>query len=200
MAKSEHNFLGLALGIPGRPDPARVLLAALPLLALTACGAPAPPPTAVTPPPLAVPQPPAPKPPAPEPTTAATPVPGLTPLPTPAAVVGGIGQGRLDPFAPVASAGSTATDANGRPISTVKPVAQLPAGFSFTGVVSSRGTAQALVQVSGQTGPLCVGPRGFCPGAGQAPLLPPGWIVTTIDVNNGRLSLRQGKDRVNLTL
>ncbi len=196
MAKAEHNFFpGPALGIPGLPDAARRLLAALPLLALTACGAPPAPPTAVTPPPVVVP-----KPPTPEPTAALAPVAGLTPLPTPAEVVGGIGQGRLDPFAPVASAASSATDANGRPIPRAKPAAQLPAGFSFTGVVSSRGTAQALVQVSGQTGPVCVGARGFCPGAGLAPLLPPGWIVTSIDVNNGRLSLRQGTDRVNLTL
>lgn len=196
MAKAEHNIvLGTALGMPGLPHPARVLLAALPLLALTACGAPPAPPTAVTPPPVV-----APKPPTPEPTAALAPVPGLTPLPTPAEVVGGIGQGRLDPFAPVVSAASTSTDANGQPIAKAKPMAQLPAGFSFTGVVSSRGTAQALVQVSGQTGPICVGVRGFCPGAGLAPLLPPGWIVTSIDVNNGRLSLRQGTDRVNLTL
>ncbi|MCP9851076.1 hypothetical protein KBY88_14860 [Cyanobium sp. Morenito 9A2] len=127
-------------------------------------------------------------------------MPGLTPLPTPAQVVGGLGQGRLDPFAPVVSATTTAVDANGRPIPKSRPTAQLPAGFSFTGVVSSRGTAQALVQVSGQTGPLCVGPRGFCPGAGLAPLLPPGWIVTAIHVGNGQLSLRQGKDRFTLTL
>lgn len=197
MAKAEHTTLrSTAPVIPAIPGPALGLFAALPLLALTACGGGAPPPTAVTPPPLVVP-----KPPAPEVTAPPAPVAGLTPLPTPAQVVGGIGQGRLDPFAPVASASASgATDANGRPIPRVKPVAQLPAGFSFTGVVSSRGTAQALVQVDGQTGPVCVGARGFCPGAGVAALLPPGWTVTSIDVNNGRLSLRQGSDRLTLTL
>jgi hypothetical protein len=135
---------------------------------------------------------------APEP-EAPAPIAGLTPLPSPAEVVGGLPQGRIDPFAPVASA-SGATVASGKPNSSAKAPLQLPEGFSFSGVVSSQGNAQALVQVAGQTGPLCVGPRGFCPGSGIAPLLPAGWTVTSINVGNGLLGLRQGGQSLTLAL
>lgn len=184
----------------GSRSPVRAALGlavAVPALALASCGGgpPPAPPTATAPPPPPAAQPPA----APEPPPPA-PIAGLTPLPTPTAVVGGLPQGRIDPFAPVASAASGATDASGRPLPAVKPPLQPPPGFSFSGVVSSRGRAQALVQLAGQTGPICVGTRGFCPGSGIAPLLPAGWSVTRIDVASGLLSLRQGKQSLTLAL
>ena len=131
---------------------------------------------------------------------------GFTPLPSPQQVVGPLVNGRRDdPFAPLPSpqAGS--------------PTATLPEGFLFTGVIKSGGLTQAVVYLGGSsktisesvsdnvsaklfavnsgqpTTTLCVGSRGICPGAyPNAPLLPPGWSVTGIDLRQGVLSLRQG--------
>lgn len=197
MAKTDSNPSNRALGpTPAQGLKALRLLAFLALGGLASCGGSPPPPTATAPPPAAPPVAPAPV--VPEPETPG-PIAGLTPLPSPAQVVNGLPQGRIDPFAPVASASAT-TDASGKSNPNAKPPLQLPEGFSFSGVVSTRGKAQALVQVGGQTGPLCVGPRGFCPGSGIAPLLPAGWTVTSINVGNGLLSLRQGGQSVTLTL
>jgi hypothetical protein len=66
---------------------------------------------------------------------------------------------------------------------------QLPSGFRLTGMIQSGGQSQALVELGTQAGPLCVGQRGFCPGAGAPPLLPPGWTVASIDVARGQLVL-----------
>jgi hypothetical protein len=122
----------------------------------------------------------------------AEPVPssGFTALSSPQQVVGSIPVGRADPFAPVAPAAVAAGQA---------PV-PLPEGFRFSGVIRSGGQVQALVQVGGQSGPLCLGPRGACGGSGQAPLLPPAWTVSGIDATQGRLTLRQGRQQRVLTL
>ncbi len=118
---------------------------------------------------------------------------GFTPLPTPQQVVAPLVTGRPDPFAPLASVPQAA--AAGTPAA-----ADLPEGLRFTGVIRSGGHAQALIQLKDQSGPVCVGPRGYCPGAGLPALLPPGWSVTGIDVQNGRLALRQGSQRRILSL
>lgn len=187
MAKPDSNPAIPTLGsTPAQGPRALRLLALLPLMALASCTAP-PPPTVSVPAP-------------PPPTVSDAPVAvGLTPLPTPAQVVNGLPQGRIDPFAPVASAAAT-TDGSGKPRATTKAPLQPPEGFSFSGVLSIHGKAQALVQVAGQTGPLCVGPRGFCLGSGIAPLLPSGWTVTSINVANGLLSLSQGGQSLTLSL
>jgi hypothetical protein len=52
-------------------------------------------------------------------------------------------------------------------------------------VISVRGTPQAIVQYGAESGSLFVGDRG---GPGT-PLLPRGWSVAAIDVQNGRLTL-----------
>ena len=175
----------------------RALAVAALMLALTACGgegdgaasggAPAPvggADAAAVAPPAAVPKSPAPL---------VTPA-GLTPLPSPQQVVGPVSSGRADPFAPLPALQAGPKTPN------------LPAGFRFTGVIQTRGLAQAIVQLgdSGAAAPaagsggqtsatLCIGPRGQCPGAGQDDYrLPPGWSVTGIDVRHGVLSLRQG--------
>ncbi|MCP9792606.1 hypothetical protein KBZ16_12255 [Vulcanococcus limneticus Candia 3B3] len=57
-----------------------------------------------------------------------------------------------------------------------------------------------MVELDGQAGPVCLGARGFCPDSGTPPMLPPGWTVAAIDVQNGLLSLRQGKQRFTLSL
>ena len=113
---------------------------------------------------------------------------GFTPLPTPQQVVAPLATGRPDPFAPLA------------PARQALAAAELPEGLRFTGVIRSGGHAQALIQLKDQSGPVCVGPRGYCPGAGLPALLPLGWSVTSIDVQNGRLDLRQGSQRRILSL
>lgn len=113
---------------------------------------------------------------------------GLTPLPSANQVLTSLAIGRQDPFAPepVALAPAAASAAAPSPPS-------LPEGFRLSGVLRIGATPQALVQVGDQSGPLCIGPRGRCANTGQAEgLLPEGWTVAAIDVDQGRLTLRQG--------
>ena len=147
---------------------------------LTACGGSPPADTGVTPLPR-------PKPVPPE-AAALLPVPpstGLTPLPTAQQVIKAVPMGRPDPFAPP-------------PVAAAKgpAVINLPAGFRFTGVIVTGGQAQALVQLGGLSGSLRVGDRG---GRGTD-LLPAGWSVARIDVQNGVLTLRQGQRNVQVEL
>jgi len=107
---------------------------------------------------------------------------GFTPLLTPQQVVAALPTGRFDPFAPlVQPAGKTA------PASAAE--------LRFTGVIRGAAQDQALVQVGEQSGAVCVGRRGVCPGSGLPALLPAGWTVTSIDVANGRLVLNQAGQR-----
>jgi len=152
------------------------VLALLP--ALTACASSSGPETISLPPP------------APKPATAAkpaaaepTPAAGFTPLPTPQQVIAELPTGRLDPFAPLPQAKAAAP--GGTPAGDVR----------FTGVIRSAGQAQALVQVGDQSGAVCVGRRGVCPGSGLPALLPSDWSVTSIDVASGRLVLNQAGQR-----
>jgi hypothetical protein len=80
------------------------------------------------------------------------------------------------------------------------PPLQLPAGFRFSGVMRAGSRPQALVQLGGDSGTVCVGVRGFCAGSGLAALLPQGWTVAAIDVERGRLTLRQGRRSVTAEL
>jgi hypothetical protein len=77
----------------------------------------------------------------------------------------------------------------------------------FNGVIRSGGTPEALVQFGAESGTLRVGQRGgsttdYSPTDYRTtdyrttPLLPAGWSVASIDVQNGRLTLRQGKQVV----
>lgn len=111
--------------------------------------------------------------------------PGFTPLPTPQQVLAPLASGRPDPFAPLAAASGSAG---------ITPTAE-PPGLRFTGVIRSGGRSQALVQLGDQSGTVCVGRRGYCPGSGQPALLPPGWTVTGIDANQGRLVLNLAGQR-----
>ncbi|MFZ9318256.1 MAG: hypothetical protein ACO23X_05580, partial [Vulcanococcus sp.] len=110
---------------------------------------------------------------------------GLIPAPSPEQVVQAQSHGRLDPFAPVLSAPSAGTE------TTQSPVPEL----RLTGLISSGRQAQALVVLGNQSGVVCVGRRGLCPGSGQAALLPQGWSVTGIDLGRGQLVLRQSGQR-----
>ena len=124
---------------------------------------------------------------------------GLTPLPSSNQVVASVSSGRVDPFAPLQ-------------ISASRPAPlSLPPGLIFNGVIRSGGTPEALVQFAGDSGTLRVGQRGGSTtgyrttdsrttDSRTTPLLPAGWSVASIDVQNGRLTLRQGKQAVTAEL
>ncbi len=115
------------------------------------------------------------------------PSPGLTPLPSPNQVLASVASGRVDPFAPLSAAGSAVGNPGARPA----PLS-LPPGLVFHGVIRSGGPPEALVQFGGESGTLRVGQRG----GRSTPLLPAGWSVAGIDVQQGRLTLRQGTQSV----
>ena len=150
-------------------------IAALPvLLALAACGTSSSSSTAPTTgaalPPAGTPEP-----------TPLTPSGGFIAMPSPQQVVEAQPHGRVDPFAPVATAtdGSASTE------------------LQLTGLIGSGRSAQALISLGSQSGTVCVGRQGLCPGSGLPALLPPGWTVTGIDLGRGELSLNQaGQQRV----
>ncbi len=120
---------------------------------------------------------------------------GFTPLPSANQVIAAVPTGRVDPFAP----GGVPVGADGGPAKPPAPLT-LPEGFRFSGVIRSGSRPQALVQIGDQTGPICPGPRGACPGSGLEALLPAGWSVAAIDVDRGRLTLRQGKQSITAEL
>lgn len=166
------------LQVPGVPA-----LLALPLLA----GCTAAPPVAspqLLAPPVRSPQP-APSPAAPAQAPASS---GLTPLPSAGAVVAAVPAGRADPFLPLGVAGAGGTAAQ-------QPLA-LPDGFRFQGVLRAAGEAQALVQFGDVSGALRLGDRG----GRTTELLPAGWSVAAIDVDQGQLLLRQGRQTVKAEL
>jgi hypothetical protein len=118
---------------------------------------------------------------------------GLTSLPSARAVVGSVPVGRSDPFLPVRLA-----PARGAAIGAV--AVQRPSGppenFRFQGVLRSGGVAQALVQFGTDSGAVRVGDRG----GRSTELLPQGWSVAAIDVERGRLVLRQGQQTIRVEL
>lgn len=126
----------------------------------------------------------------------AKPSPAFTPLPTPQQVVAALPAGRPDPFAPIPPppGSAPAKVAGGGTAAAAAP------SLLLTGLIHSAGQVQALVQIGAESGPVCVGRRGACPGTGLPPLLPAGWNVTSIDVASGRLALRQAGQRLVLQL
>ncbi len=116
---------------------------------------------------------------------------GFTPLPSPEQVLAALPVGRPDPFAPVVAPAQAAGSAAGLPAD----------GLRLTGVLRSRYGPQAFVQLApGQSGAVCVGPRGRCSGSGLPGLLPVGWSVERIDVAQGRLLLNEAGQRRLLSL
>ena len=156
-------------------------------LLLASCGGEQPPEVSSQPPPPR----PRPAPVASSPVAAPGPLAGLTPLPSSNQVVASVSSGRVDPFAPLPAGGAAAGATGGRPA----PLS-LPPGLVFNGVIRSGGTPEALVQFGGETGTLRVGQSG----GRSTPLLPAGWSVVSIDVQQGRLTLRQGKQAVTAEL
>jgi hypothetical protein len=156
-----------------------------------------------------------PPPPAPapsEPGAAAAAVGGFTPLPTTNQVLAANPIGRSDPFAsdrpvpPPRPPAATATAGGGgatAPAQPPRPVPlQLPPDFLFSGVIRVGASPQAMVQYPcGPNGPCNSGSVGVGEQGGRnTDLLPPGWVVSSIDVNRGRLVLRQGRQTVTAEL
>ena len=146
------------------------------LLALAACGtgssSSTAPTTRVALPPAGTPEP-----------APLTPSWGFIAMPSPQQVVEAQPHGRVDPFAPVVAA--TATEE------------RTSSELQLTGLIGSGRSAQALISLGGQSGTVCVGRQGLCPGSGLPALLPPGWTVTSIDLGRGELRLNQaGQQRV----
>ena len=104
-------------------------------------------------------------------------------MPSPQQVVEAQPHGRMDPFAPVVAATTTEESTSTE--------------LQLTGLIGSGRSAQALISLGGQSGTVCVGRQGLCPGSGLPALLPPGWTVTGIDLGRGELRLNQaGQQRV----
>lgn len=76
------------------------------------------------------------------------------------------------------------------------PPLQLPSNFSFTGVIRSGGITEAIVSYGAFSGSLRSGDRG----GRTTDLLPSGWKVTSVDVNQGLLTLQQGSREVKARL
>ena len=157
-------------------------LAALTLgpLALVACGSPEPPSVSMLPlQPLPSEPQQLPRPPRPDL--------GFIPLPTVEDVQQSAPGGRADPFQPLSSeqveVDSDAADAVFDPAS----------GLTLSGVLRVGQQRRALVQTQGRSGELCEGADGRCVADGDR-LLPSGWSVLSIDVEQGCLALaREGE-------
>ena len=136
------------------------------------------------------------------PVVATVPLAGLTPLPSSSQVVASVAAGRVDPFASLATPPSRAQGILRPTVGTGRPASlSLPSGLVFNGVIRACGRPEALVQFAGESGTLRVGQRGGSNIDPRAtPLLPAGWSVASIDVQNGRLTLRQGKQAVTAEL
>jgi hypothetical protein len=131
---------------------------------------------------------------------------GFTPLPTTNQVLAANPIGRSDPFAfdpqalrPGAIAASgTAPSGTAPPQDrpAPPPPLQLPPDFLFSGVIRVGASPQAMVQLGDNTGSLGIGEVG----GRNTDLLPVGWVVSSIDVDRGRLVLRQGSQTVTAEL
>lgn len=151
---------------------------------------------------------------------------GLQPLPTPQQVTGSVPLGRRDPFAqPIPSFSPGSTRPDGSPAlresgqaatslqrgptqaaslqsgrvdlgSRTPPPLQLPPGFGITGVIRSGGITEAVVRYGPLSGSLRPGDRG----GRTTDLLPSGWSVAAVDVNQGLLTLQKDGRRVEARL
>ena len=108
----------------------------------------------------------------------------FAPLPSLEQVLSAVPDGRPDPFAPVASAGSTTASAPSASDADQQP----GLGLQVQGVLAVGGQRRALVTTAEGSGPVCVGERGRCPGDSSA-LLPVGWAVQAIDLRRGCLTV-----------
>lgn len=73
---------------------------------------------------------------------------------------------------------------------------QLPKDFSISGVIRSGGITEAVVSYGSLSGSLRAGDRG----GRTTDLLPPGWSVAAVDVNQGLLTLQKDGRRIQARL
>ncbi|MGL6133546.1 MAG: hypothetical protein ACRC1L_05080 [Prochlorococcaceae cyanobacterium] len=116
---------------------------------------------------------------------------GFTSLPSTNQVLAANPIGRSDPFASYRPAPAiTASPQPGRP--APPPPLRLPPDFLFSGVIRVGAAPQAMVQLGPNSGAVGIGELG----GRNTDLLPAGWVVSSIDVDRGRLVLRQGGQTV----
>lgn len=112
---------------------------------------------------------------------------GLIPLPTVEEVQQSAPGGRADPFQPL-SLEQVDVDSD-----AIDPVFDPASGLTLSGVLRVGEQRRALVQTQGRSGELCEGADGRCV-ADAEQLLPTGWSVLSIDVEQGCLALaREGE-------
>lgn len=125
---------------------------------------------------------------------------GFIPLPSATQVLAAIPIGRADPFAsdrPVVIPSPAGPGSAVRPTPLPPPPPlELPEDFRFSGVIRTGARAQAIVQLGDNTGALAPGEVG----GRNTDLIPIGWVVSSIDVDRGRLVLRQGNQTVTAEL
>ncbi len=158
-----------------------------PVVLLAACQGT---PTAVTPPP------PPPARPAADASAAPAVPSGLTPLPTSQQVVAAFPVGRRDPFASLAPAVAPAAPAGAAARAAARRPPEFLNEFKVSGVIQGAGHAEAVVtykSISGSLRPGDVGGR-------STDLLPSGWSVAAVDVQNGFLVLQNGGRKVKVDL
>jgi hypothetical protein len=127
----------------------------------------------------------------------AVPPSGLSPLPTPQQVVTSVSVGRRDPFGPLPGTGQSGSGKAGGSSGRPSPSApSLPAEFRFTGVISSAGGSEAVVQYGPLSGSVRPGDRG----GRTTDLLPPGWSVAAINVSRGTVTLSHSGRNVRVDL
>jgi hypothetical protein len=156
-----------------------------PVVLLAACQGP---PTAVTPPPP-------PARPAADASAAPAVPSGLTPLPSSQQVVAAFPVGRRDPFASLAPSATAAQAGAGAKAAALKPPEFLNE-FKVSGVIQGAGHAEAVVTYKTVSGSLRQGDLG----GRTTDLLPSGWSVAAVDVQNGFLVLQNGGRKVKVDL
>ncbi|MEB3165044.1 MAG: hypothetical protein VKO65_00055 [Cyanobacteriota bacterium] len=128
----------------------------------------------------------------PAPATTAQAVPPRYRNALPSALTGGTGAGSA---AQATAGGATATGAG--PDLRVRPAPLVPPeGFRVTGLIRAGRGNEAVVQFQELSGSLRRGDRGGL----TTDLLPRGWSVASVDVNQGRLTLQRGRRQVMVDL
>lgn len=128
----------------------------------------------------------------PAPATSAQAVPPRYRNGLPSALTGGASAGSA---AQASAVGATATGAG--PDLRVRPARLVPPeGFRVTGLIRAGRGDEAVVQFQELSGSLRRGDRGGL----TTDLLPRGWSVAAVDVNQGRLTLQRGRRQVMVDL
>ena len=122
--------------------------------------------------------------------------PGLNPLPTQSQVVAAVPMGRKDPFAPIPGTRMNPSPAKRPQPPPSPPPLSLPESFRFTGVISSGGGGEAIVELGALSGSVRPGDIG----GRTTQLLPQDWKVVSINVSQERLTLQKGERRLTKSL